>query len=123
MYQNVFRTFDSQNASWVRPQRQKSKGTCFTYSYTTIMNKSEFIASVAEKAGLTKVDAQKAVNAFAEVVAEQLKAGERITLIGFGTFSTSERAERTGVNPRTGKTIKIAARRVAKFKPGSALEL
>ncbi len=87
------------------------------------MNKSEFIASVAEKAGLTKVDAQKAVNAFAEVVAEQLKAGERITLIGFGTFSTSERAERTGVNPRTGKTIKIAARRVAKFKPGSALEL
>lgn len=87
------------------------------------MNKSEFIASVAEKAGLTKTDAQKAVNAFAEVVAEQLKAGERITLIGFGTFSASERPERTGVNPRTGKAIKIAARRVAKFKPGSALEL
>lgn len=87
------------------------------------MNKSEFIASVAEKAGLTKTDAQKAVNAFAEVVAEQLKAGERITLVGFGTFLAVDKPEREGINPRTKKKIKIAARRVAKFKPGAALEL
>ncbi len=87
------------------------------------MNKSEFIASIAEKAGLTKADAQKAVNAYAEVVAEQLKAGGRITLVGFGTFSTVEKPERTGINPRTKQKIKIAARRVAKFKPGAGLEL
>ncbi len=87
------------------------------------MNKSEFIASVAEKAGLTKTDAQKAVNAFAEVVAEQLKAGERITLVGFGTFSAVEKPEREGINPQTKQKIKIAARRVAKFKPGAGLEL
>lgn len=87
------------------------------------MNKSEFIASVAEKAGLTKTDAQKAVNAFAEVVAEQLKAGERITLVGFGTFLAVDKPEREGINPQTKKKIKIAARRVAKFKPGAGLEL
>lgn len=87
------------------------------------MNKSEFVASIAEKAGLSKADAQKAVNAFADVVTETLKAGDRITLVGFGTFSVVEKAEREGVNPSTGKKIKIAARKVAKFKPGAGLEL
>lgn len=87
------------------------------------MNKTEFIASLAEKAGLSKVDAQKAVNAFAEVVLEQAKAGEKITIVGFGTFSVSERAARTGVNPATGKKIEIAASKSIKFKPGSALAL
>lgn len=87
------------------------------------MNKSEFIASIAEKAGLTKADAHKAVNAYAEVVAEQLKAGERITLVGFGTFSAVDKPARTGINPRTKEKITIAARRVAKFKPGADLEL
>lgn len=87
------------------------------------MNKSEFVASVAEKAGLSKTDAQKAVNAFAEVVAEQLKKGEKITLVGFGTFSVSERAARNGRNPKTGKVIKIAASRTAKFKAGAGLAL
>lgn len=87
------------------------------------MNKSEFVASIAEKAGLSKADAQKAVNAFADVVIETLKAGDRISLVGFGTFSVVEKAEREGVNPSTGKKIKIAARKVAKFKPGAGLEL
>lgn len=87
------------------------------------MNKTEFIASVAEKAGLSKADAQKAVNAFADVVVEQLKAGEKITLLGFGTFAVQDKPERTGINPKTKEKIKIAARKVAKFKPGSALEL
>lgn len=87
------------------------------------MNKTEFIASVAEKAGLSKADAQKAVNAFADVVVEQLKAGEKITLIGFGTFAVQDKPERTGINPKTKEKIKIAARKVAKFKPGAALEL
>lgn len=87
------------------------------------MNKSEFIASLAEKAGLSKVDAQKAVNAFAEVVLEQAKAGEKITLVGFGTFSVSERAARTGINPKTKKQIQIPASKSIKFKPGAALAL
>lgn len=87
------------------------------------MNKSEFISSVAEKAGLSKADAAKAVNAFTEVVVEQLKAGDRISLLGFGTFSVVDKPERTGINPKTKKPIKIAARRAAKFKPSSAIEL
>ncbi len=87
------------------------------------MNKSEFVASLAEKAGISKADAQKAVNAFAEVVLEQAKAGEKITLVGFGTFSVSERAARTGVNPSTGKKIQIPASKSIKFKPGAALSL
>lgn len=87
------------------------------------MNKTEFIAAVAEKAGLSKVDAQKAVNAFAEVVAEQLQAGEKITLLGFGTFSVKETAEREGIKPGTSDKITIPARKVAKFKPGAGLKL
>lgn len=87
------------------------------------MNKTEFIASVAEKAGLTKADAQKAVTAFADVVAEQLKAGEKIALLGFGTFFVQDKPARTGINPKTKEKIEIAARKVAKFKPGSSLEL
>lgn len=87
------------------------------------MNKSEFVASLAEKAGLSKADAQKAVNAFAEVVLEQAKKGEKITLVGFGTFSVSERAARTGVNPSTKAKIQIPASKSVKFKPGAALAL
>ena len=87
------------------------------------MNKTDFIAAVAEKANLTKADAQRAVNAFAEVVTEQIKAGEKSALIGFGTFSVSERAARKGINPKTKKSISIPARKVVRFKPGSTLEL
>ncbi len=85
------------------------------------MNKTEFISSIAEKAGLSKVDAKKAVDAFVETVAAELKAGGKVALLGFGTFSAVEKAARTGVNPRTKETIEIAARKVAKFKPGTEL--
>jgi DNA-binding protein HU-beta len=87
------------------------------------MNKTEFIEAVAEKAGLTKADAKKAVNAFCDVVTEKMEDGEKITIIGFGTFSVTERSARTGVNPQTGKKMNIAARKVVKFKPGSGLDL
>lgn len=87
------------------------------------MNKTEFIAAVAAKAGLTKTDAQKAVNAFQDVVIEQMNAGERITLIGFGTFSVVDKAERMGINPKTKEAIKIPARKAVRFKAGSGLEI
>ena len=85
------------------------------------MNKTDFIARVAEKAGLTKVDARAAVEAFATVVAEELKKGEKIALLGFGTFSVSERAAREGRNPATGEKMTIAAKKVVKFKAGAEL--
>lgn len=85
------------------------------------MNKTEFIAAIAEKAELKKSDAQKAFAAFTEVIAEELRKGEKVTLIGFGTFSTSERAERQGINPRTKETITIKARKSIRFKAGASL--
>ena len=87
------------------------------------MNKSEFIAEVAAKAGMTKVDAQKSVNAFIEVIQEQMKKGEKVALLGFGTFSVTQKAARTGINPKTKKAIKIPARKAVKFKVGSALQV
>lgn len=87
------------------------------------MNKSELIAAMAEKSGLSKVDAQKALNAFTETIAEQLQAGEKIAIPSFGTFSVQERAARTGINPATKETIQIAAKKIAKFKAGSGLAL
>ena len=87
------------------------------------MNKTEFIEAVAMKSDLTKADAKKAVNAFCDVIAESMKKDERVTIIGFGTFSTTERAARTGTNPQTGKKMHIAARKSVKFKPGSGLDL
>ncbi|PID89393.1 MAG: DNA-binding protein [Bacteroidia bacterium] len=86
------------------------------------MNKAELIDAMASKAGLTKADAKKALNAFTEVTGDVLKKGDKLTLIGFGTFSVSKRNARTGRNPRTGETLKIAAKKVAKFKPGAELE-
>ena len=86
------------------------------------MNKKELIAAVAEKAGITKEDAKKAVEAFTEVVADALKAGEKISLVGFGTFEVSERPARTGRNPMTGEEIEIAASKAPKFKAGKALK-
>lgn len=82
------------------------------------MNKQELVSSIAEKTGLSKVDSEKALNAFVESTKEALAKGDSIQLIGFGSFSVSERAARTGRNPQTGKEIKIAAKKVAKFKPG-----
>ena len=86
------------------------------------MNKTEFVAAVAEKAGLKKTEAEKAVKAFADVVAEELKKGEKIQLVGYGTFEVSERPEREGRNPQTGETMKIAASKAPKFKAGKALK-
>lgn len=86
------------------------------------MNKTEFIAAIAEKAELSKKDAEKALKAFTDVVEEELKKGEKIQLVGFGTFEVSERAAREGRNPQTGKTMKIAACKAPKFKAGKALK-
>ncbi len=86
------------------------------------MNKTELISALAEKTEVSKKDAEKVVNAFVEVVGEQLKKGDKIQLIGFGTFEVAERAAREGRNPQTGKTIKIAASKSPKFKAGKALK-
>ncbi len=86
------------------------------------MNKTEFIAALAEKTGLTKKDSEKAVKAFTEIVAEELKNGGKIQLVGFGTFEVSERSPREGRNPRTGETMPIAASKTPKFKAGKALK-
>ena len=86
------------------------------------MNKSEFVAAIAESAELSKKDAEKAVKAFTEVVEAELKKGEKIQLTGFGTFEVSERPARTGRNPRTGETMKIKASKAPKFKAGKALK-
>ena len=85
------------------------------------MNKQELVSAMAEKAGLTKADSEKALNAFTAAVADALGKGENVQLVGFGTFSVSARAARTGKNPRTGAKITIAAKKVAKFKAGKAL--
>ena len=85
------------------------------------MTKAELIAVVGEKADLTKKDADKAVSAVLEAITETLVNGEKVSLVGFGTFSVSQKAARKGVNPATGATIEIAAKNVAKFKPGVEL--
>ena len=86
------------------------------------MNKTELVAAVAEQSGLSKKDAEAAVKAFTDVVAEALKAGDKIQLVGFGTFEVSERAAREGRNPRTGETMTIEASKTPKFKAGKALK-
>ena len=85
------------------------------------MNKAQLIDAIAAKAGLTKADAKKALDAFIESTSEALKSGDRVALVGFGSFSVSKRSARTGRNPQTGKEIKIAAKNVVKFKAGSDL--
>jgi DNA-binding protein HU-beta len=85
------------------------------------MNKSELIAAIASHAKLTKADAKKAVEAFVVTTSKALKKGERVALVGFGSFAVAKRAARTGRNPQTGKNIKIAAKKVVKFKAGKEL--
>ena len=87
-----------------------------------MMNKTELIAAIAEKTELSKKDAEKALKAFADVVAEELQKGEKVQLVGFGTFEVSERAAREGRNPQTGEVMKIAASKAPKFKAGKALK-
>ena len=86
------------------------------------MNKTELIAAVAEKAEISKKDSEKALKAFIDVVTDELKNGEKIQLVGFGTFEVSEREAREGRNPQTGKTMKIEACKAPKFKAGKALK-
>ena len=86
------------------------------------MTKAELISSVAEQAGLKKVDAEKAVSAFIASVTATLKSGDKLSLVGFGTFSTAKRAARKGQNPQTGKKIDIPAATIPKFKPGKTLK-
>ena len=86
------------------------------------MNKTELVAAISEKTELTKKDSEKALKALIDVVAEELKKGEKVQLVGFGTFEVSERAARTGKNPQTGAEIKIAACKAPKFKAGKALK-
>ena len=86
------------------------------------MNKTELIAVVAEKAELSKKDAEKAIKAFTDAVSEELVKGGKIQLVGFGTFETSERAAREGRNPQTGETMTIKASKTPKFKAGKALK-
>ncbi|MBR5298008.1 MAG: HU family DNA-binding protein [Parabacteroides sp.] len=85
------------------------------------MNKTEFINAVAEKSGLSKVDAKKAVEAFVETVSNELKEGGKVALLGFGSFSVAEKSARKGVNPKTKQPIEIPARKSVKFKAGAEL--
>jgi DNA-binding protein HU-beta len=86
------------------------------------MTKAELVAKIAEGAGVTKVQAEKALNSFIEETTVALKAGDKVTLVGFGTFSAVTRSARTGRNPQTGKPIKIAEKTNGKFTPGKALK-
>ena len=86
------------------------------------MNKTELVAAVAEQADISKKDAEKVLKAFVDVVTEEMKKGEKVQLVGFGTFEVSERAAREGRNPQTGKTLKIEACKAPKFKAGKALK-
>jgi DNA-binding protein HU-beta len=88
---------------------------------TKTMNKAELIDAIAAGSGLSKADAKKALDAFVEATSTALKGGDRISLVGFGSFSVSKREARTGRNPQTGKEIKIAAKNVVRFKAGSDL--
>ena len=86
------------------------------------MNKAELVAAIAEKTELSKKDSEKALKAFIDVVTEELKKGEKIQLVGFGTFEVTERAAREGRNPQTGGTMHIPASKAPKFKAGKALK-
>ena len=86
------------------------------------MNKTELVAAMAEQTNLSKKDAEAALKAFIDVVSEELKKGENVQLVGFGTFEVSERAAREGRNPQTGETMEIKASKTPKFKAGKALK-
>lgn len=86
------------------------------------MNKTELVAAMADEAGLSKKDSEKALKAFTDVVADELKKGGKVQLVGFGTFEVAERAAREGRNPQTGAVMKIPASKAPKFKAGKALK-
>jgi len=86
------------------------------------MNKAELVSAMADKTGLSKKDTENALKAFTEIVTKQLKKGDKIQLVGFGTFEVAKRAARTGRTPQTGKEMKIKASKAPKFKAGKALK-
>ena len=86
------------------------------------MKKVELVEAVAKETGLTKADSARAVDATFAAITEALKKGDKVPLVGFGTFAVSKRKAREGCNPRTGETVKIAARKAVTFKPGTALK-
>ena len=86
------------------------------------MNKTELVAAIADEAGISKKDAEKAVKAFTDVVTKTLTKGDKVQLVGFGTFEVAKRAAREGRNPQTGKAMKIKASKAPKFKAGKALK-
>ena len=88
---------------------------------SNVMNKNELVEATAKEAGLSKADAEKALDAFRVVVTKSLKKGTKVSMVGFVTIEKKKRAARTGRNPQTGKAIKVAAKNVAKFKAGKAL--
>ena len=85
------------------------------------MNKAELISAIADNSGLSKVDSKKALDGFIAAVSNALKSGDKVALVGFGSFDVAERSARTGVNPATGAKIEIAAKKVVKFKAGAEL--
>ena len=87
------------------------------------MNKTDFIKTVADKAQLTQKDTKAVYEAMVEAIHEEMKKGERLSLVGFGSFYVSERAARKGINPQTGKSIQIKASKSIKFKPSTALDI
>lgn len=87
------------------------------------MNKTELIEAMAAESGLSKGDSKKALDAFLASVGKAMKAGDKVALVGFGTFSVAERSARTGINPSTKQAIQIPARKVVKFKPGTELAI
>jgi DNA-binding protein HU-beta len=86
------------------------------------VTKAEIVNAMADKAGISKADAEKALKAFVDTITDALKAGDKVALVGFGTFSVGERAARTGQNPQTGEKIEISASKAPKFKAGKALK-
>ncbi len=87
------------------------------------MNKGELVSAIADKSGLSKAASEKALNAMISAIGDSLKKGQRVGLVGFGSFSVSQRSARKGRNPQTGKEITIAAKKVVKFKPGADLAM
>jgi DNA-binding protein HU-beta len=85
------------------------------------MNKADLVNSLAEKTGLTKTKSNEVIDAIVSTISEALKSGDKVTLVGFGTFTTTQRDARKGRNPKTGETLEIPAKRVAKFKAGTEL--
>lgn len=101
--------------------RTKVLDILLTYQKLKIMNKSDLISKIAGDAGVTKAQAQAALNSFTGAVGSSLKKGDKVILVGFGTFSVSARSARKGRNPQTGKEINIAAKKVVRFKAGADL--